>query len=71
MNYKNLFTEPKNVININENAKYSDEECQEIKNKWKKYCECLNSAKICIKEQKACINTFDNYYICQINDKIN
>jgi len=60
----------KNIINVYDNLKHPNEDCQKIKDEWKKYCDCLNNSKInCNKEQESCRNTFNNYFICYIEDK--
>ena len=58
----------KNVINIYDNKNHSNQECQKIKEEWKKYCDCLNKNNICLKERKECIKSFNEYYLCHINN---
>jgi hypothetical protein len=58
----------KNIINIYDNKVHSNPECQKIKEEWKKYCDCLNKNKICLKERQECIKSFNDYYVCYINN---
>jgi hypothetical protein len=58
-----------NVVNVYDEKKHSNVECQKIKEEWEKNCDCLKDSNKCLKERKDCLHIFDNYYKCHINQK--